>query len=194
MNEENYITPIHIRDYLFCPSLFYYKHIMGINEPTTESMEEGTREFTKDLERWEERKTLLNKKRIHVDKMLFNQTLVSSKYKVRGIVDTVFWSNNKLHILEIKTSESEKLFPDHLYQTAVYALIAEDVFREPVYKIIVFYKKSEKWFEKRFTYQLRHYTIRLIDKINKIIDLGDVPEHKWKNKCNSCFYRNLCHG
>jgi len=194
MNEENYITPIHIRDYLFCPSLFYYKHIMGINEPTTESMEEGTREFTKDLERWEERKTLLNKKRIHVDKMLFNQTLVSSKYKVRGIVDTVFWSNNKLHILEIKTSESEKLFPDHLYQTAVYALIAEDVFREPVYKIIVFYKKSEKWFEKRFTYQLRHYTIRLIDKINKIIDCGDVPVHKWKNKCLSCFYRNLCHG
>jgi len=194
MDEENYLTPIHIRDYLFCPSIFYYKHVVGVDEPVTESMEEGLRDHAGDLERWEERKTLLSRKRIHVDKMLFNLALVSPRYRIRGIVDTVYWSNSRLHVLEIKTSGSEKLFPDHLYQTAVYALMVEEEFRDPVYKIVVFYKKSGKWFERRFTPQLRQYTIKLVEKIHEIIEHGYMPEYRWMEKCTSCFYRKLCHG
>lgn len=194
MDEEHYITPIHIRDYLFCPSIFYYKHVLGIEEPVTESMEEGVREHSRDVERQEERKTLLNKKRIRVDKMLFGLALTSSRYRIRGIVDTVYWANNRLHVLEIKSSESEKLFPDHLYQTAVYALMVEEEFGEPVYKIIIFYKKSGKWFEKRFTPHLKQYTIKLVGKIHKILEYGEMPEHQMKNKCVSCFYRRFCHG
>ncbi len=194
MSEENYITPIHVRDYIFCPSIFYYKHILGISEPITESMDEGIREFTKDYERLNERKTLLNQKRIHVDKMLFNLSLTSPKYKVKGVADTIYWTNKKLHVLEIKVTESEKLFPDHLYQTAVYALLVEEEFREPVFKIIIFYKKSGKWFERRFTNQLRNYTIKIIEKIHRVIDYGEVPEHRWKDKCVSCFYKKYCHG
>lgn len=194
MDEENYLTPIHIRDYLFCPSIFYYKHVMGVDEPVTESMEEGLRDHARDLQRWEERKTLLSRKRIHVDRMLFNLALASPRYRIRGVVDTVYWSNSRLHVLEIKTSRSEKLFPDHLYQTAVYALMVEEEFKEPVYKIVVFYKKSGKWFERRFTSQLRQYTIKLVEKIHKVLEYGDMPEYRWMEKCMSCFYRKLCHG
>jgi len=194
MDEENYVTPIHVRDYLFCPSIFYYKHVVGVNEPVTDSMEEGLRDYAGDVERWEERKTLLSKKRIHVDRMLFNLALASQRYRVRGVVDTVYWINNRLHVLEIKVSESEKLFPDHLYQTAVYALMVEEEFREPVYKIVIFYKKSGRWFERRFTGQLRQYTVKLVEKIHGVLEHGYMPEYRWTRKCMSCFYRKLCHG
>ncbi|MDW8086354.1 MAG: PD-(D/E)XK nuclease family protein, partial [Ignisphaera sp.] len=133
--EERYITPTHIKDYLFCPSIFYYKYVIGIREPVTELMQEGVAEFARDRERFEERKTLLNQKRIRVDKMLFGIIVTSRKYGIVGVVDTLYWSNNKLHILEIKTSRSTKLHSDHLYQTSVYALAVEEEFGQPVYKV-----------------------------------------------------------
>ena len=195
MEEEgNYITPIHVRDYIFCPSIFYYKHILGIGEPVTELMQEGIREFTRDLERYEERKTLLARRRIRVDKMLFGVKVLSKKYMVSGIVDTIYWANNKLHVLEIKATGSKKLFPDHLYQTSIYALAVEDVFNQPVYKIAVFYKKSNTWFERRFTGQLRSYSINLVQRIHRALELREPPEPVMDKKCRSCFYRKFCHG
>lgn len=193
-DEIKYITPTHVRDYIFCPTLFYYKHITEINEPATELMQSGTKEFAKDLERYEERRTLLNQRRIRVDKMIFSIEVSSKKYGVAGVVDTIYWSNNKLYVLEIKTSESKKLFPSHLYQTSVYALMVEEEFGEPVYKIAIFYKKSNSWFEKRFTSQLRNYSIKLIERIHRIMDHGEIPEPRQSTKCKSCFYRRFCYG
>ncbi|MCF8884319.1 MAG: CRISPR-associated protein Cas4 [Nitrososphaerota archaeon] len=194
MEEEGYITPIHIKDYIFCPSIFYYKHVLGIGEPLTESMKEGVREFIKDSMRYQERETLLNQRRIRVDKMLFGVTVSSRKHKVVGVVDTVYWSKGKLNVLEIKTTESNKLFPDHLYQVAVYALAVEEEFNQPVYKIIIFYKKSNNWFEKRFTNQMRNYSVKLVLRIHEIMEKGEVPEPRFSAKCRSCFYKRFCYG
>ncbi|MEM1738402.1 MAG: CRISPR-associated protein Cas4 [Nitrososphaerota archaeon] len=192
--EERYITLMHVKDYIFCPSTFYYKYILGIREPVTELMQDGIREFTKDSDRYEERKTLLARKRIRVDKMLFGVEVSSKKYMISGVVDTIYWSNNKLHVLEIKAAESRKLFPNHLYQTSIYALAVEDVFNQPVYKIAVFYKKSNTWFERRFTSQLRRYSINLVQRIHRALELREPPEPVMDKKCRSCFYRKFCHG
>jgi len=193
MEEEWYITPIQVRDFIFCPTIFYYKYLVGIMEPKTEVMDEGLREFSKDLERWQERKTLLNQRRIHVDKMLFGYPITCRRYRLRGIVDTIYWSNNRLNVLEIKSSGSTKLYPDHLYQTAVYGLMVEEEFKQTVYKLIIFYKKSNKWFEKRFTNQLREYIEKTIEKVHRTLESGEVPEHRWGKKCVSCFYNKFCY-
>lgn len=194
MEEEGYyITPIHVRDYIFCPTIFYYKHVLGIKEPMTDLMLEGVAEFLKDSRRYEERKTLLSQRRIHVDKMIFGIPVFSKKYRVAGVADTIYWSNNRLHVLEIKATGSKKLFPDHLYQTSVYALAVEEEFRQPVYKIEIFYKKSGAWFERRFTSQLRRYSINLVQQIHKALESGEHPEPMISKKCKSCFYRKFCH-
>lgn len=193
MEEEWYITPLQVRDFIFCPTIFYYKYVVGMMEPTTEAMDEGLREFNKDLERWKERKTLLNQRRIHVDKMLFRYPITCRRYRLTGVVDTVYWSNNRLNVLEIKSSSSTKLYPDHLYQTATYGLMVEEEFKQTVYKLIIFYKKSNKWFEKRFTKQLREHVTKIVEKVHQILESGEVPEHRWSKKCISCFYNKLCY-
>ncbi|MCS7125534.1 MAG: PD-(D/E)XK nuclease family protein, partial [Aigarchaeota archaeon] len=136
MEEEQYITPVQIRDYVFCPTIFYYKHVIGLLEPLTEAMDEGLREFSKDASRWQERKTLLNSRRIRIDKMFFGYPITCRRYKLRGVVDTIYWSDNKLNVMEIKSGSSAKLYPDHLYQTATYALMVEEEFKQTVYKVI----------------------------------------------------------
>jgi hypothetical protein len=90
------------------PMLFYNKYVVGLLEPKTEIMLEGSREYLKDESRWRERKTLLNERRIKVDRMLFSHPLTSSKHKIHGVADTIFWSNHKMNVLEIKYSESSK--------------------------------------------------------------------------------------
>ena len=191
--EESFITPTHIKDYLFCPTLFYNKYVRGIIEPKTELMLKGTSEYMRDKGRWMERKTLLRDRRLKVDRMVFAKPLTSRKYRIHGVADTIFWINRKMNVLEIKYGGSPKLFRDHLYQTAAYALMAEEEFKQPAYKLIIFYKKEGKWFERRFTAQLRSHLIKIIEEIWKVLEGGVIPEFKPKRMCGSCWYRRFCY-
>jgi len=191
--EEEFITPTHVKEYVFCPMLFYSKYVVGLLEPKTEMMLEGSREYLRDEIRWRERKTLLNERRIKVDRMLFSYPLTSRKYRIHGIADTIFWTNQKMNILEIKYGESLSLSRNHLYQTAAYALMAEEEFRQPAYKIVLYYKAGRKWIERRFTVQLRTHVIRIIERIWEILNGKVIPEPKLRTACSSCWYRHFCH-
>jgi len=191
--EQEFITPIHVRDYIFCPALFYHKHVVGLLEPRTEIMLEGSREYLRDESRWMERKTLLNERRIKADRMLFSYPLTSKRYRIHGIADTIFWVNHKMNILEIKYGRSMGPFRDHLYQAAAYALMAEEEFSQPAYKIILFYKTHRKWIERRFTIQLRAYLVKVLERIWEILEGRTIPEPKPKTPCISCWYRRFCY-
>jgi len=191
--EQEFITPTHVKEYVFCPMLFYNKYVVGLLEPKTEIMLEGSREYLKDESRWRERKTLLNERRIKVDRMLFSYPLTSRKHRIHGIADTIFWANHKMNILEIKYGESLGISRNHLYQAAAYALMAEEVFRQPAYKIILFYKTRRRWIERRFTMQLRAHIISVIERIWEILEGKVVPEPRLRAVCISCWYRRFCH-
>ncbi|MEM2741479.1 MAG: hypothetical protein QXD95_04960, partial [Nitrososphaeria archaeon] len=100
--EETYITPLHIRDYLYCPTILYQKHVRRIMEPETQMMINGKEEYEKYKETAKRRKSILGEIRIQAEKTLFSVPLKSEKYKVVGIADAIYWTNNKMHILEIK--------------------------------------------------------------------------------------------
>jgi CRISPR-associated exonuclease Cas4 len=191
--EQEFITPIHVRDYIFCPALFYHKYVVGLLEPRTEMMLEGSLEYLRDESRWMERKTLLNERRIKADRMLFSYPLTSKRYRIHGIADTIFWVNHKMNILEIKYGRSLGPFRDHLYQTAAYALMAEEEFSQPAYKIILFYKNHRRWIERRFTIQLRTYLVKVLERIWEILEGRTIPEPKPKAPCTSCWYRRFCY-
>lgn len=191
--EETYITPIHVRDYLFCPTILYNKYVKRIIEPETAMMEKGREEYERDKKGLKRRESILGDKRIKAEKIIFEAPLKSRKYGVMGVADIIYWKDNKLHIVEIKYSKAKKPFPDHIYQTATYAIMAEETLKQKVYKIILYYKYSKLWYERRFTGQLKNYTIKIIEKTRKILKGEIIPEVKWKRKCSSCWYRRICY-
>ena len=192
-DSEIYITPIHIRDYFFCPAILYNKYVRGIREPETEMMKDGVERYKSDHVGFKRRKTLLGKKRMKIEKALFSLPLRSRVYRMYGIVDALYWINGRMHVLEIKYSDLRKPFPDHIYQAAAYALMAEEEFGQPAYKIAIYYEKSNYWFEKRLTDQLRRYTATIIKRVWRILSGKEIPEIKWKRKCESCWYLKICH-
>jgi len=191
--EETYITPIHVRDYLFCPTILYNKYVKRIIEPETVMMEKGREEYERDKKGLKRRESILGDKRIKAEKIIFEAPLKSRKYGVMGVADIIYWKDNKLHIVEIKYSKAKKPFPDHIYQTATYAIMAEETLKQKVYKIILYYKYSKLWYERRFTGQLKNYTIKIIEKTRKILNGEIIPKTKWKRKCKSCWYNKICH-
>jgi len=193
MGVEEYITPTHVRDYVFCPSLFYYKYVLGIEEPVTELMKSGIEAYLRDSRGWEERRTLLNERRLKADKTLFSQPLTSRRYRIHGVVDTIFWLGGRMNILEIKYGESTGPFRSHLYQTASYALMAEEEFHQPAHKIILFYARQRIWIERRFTNQLRQHLIWIIGRIWRMLDGREIPEPtRGRSACQGCWYRRIC--
>jgi len=193
MLDEYYITPIHIKEYIFCPSILYNKYVMKIVEPITEMMRDGKEGYERDRMGLKRRESILGDKRIKADKIIFSRWLKSEKYRIAGIVDCIYWINNKMNILEIKYSKAKKPYPDHIYQAAAYALMAEEEFKQPVYKIIIYYKYSKLWYERRFTNQLRRYVIKIVEDIRKILDGDEIPTPKLSRKCMSCWYSRICH-
>jgi len=191
--EERYITPLQVRDYIFCPTILYQKHVRRIMEPETEMMKEGKEEYEKDKAGAERRKSILGEVRIEAEKVLFGVPLKSEKYMIMGVADAIYWKNGKMHILEIKYGDVKKPYPDHILQTATYAIMAEETLKQTAYKIVLYYKQSKLWYERTLTKQLKNYAIKIIQKTHEIIDGKIIPQTKWTNKCKTCWYSRICH-
>jgi CRISPR-associated exonuclease Cas4 len=191
--EERYITPLQVRDYIFCPTILYQKYVRRIMEPETEMMKEGKEEYEKDKAGAERRKSILGEVRIEAEKVLFEVPLKSEKYKIMGVADAIYWKNGKMHILEIKYGNVKKPYPDHILQATTYAIMAEETLKQTAYKIVLYYKQSKLWHETTLTKQLKNYTTKIIQKTHEIIDGKVVPQTKWTNKCKTCWYNRICH-
>ncbi|MCC6019342.1 MAG: Dna2/Cas4 domain-containing protein, partial [Candidatus Verstraetearchaeota archaeon] len=96
-------------------------------------------------------------------------------------------------ILEIKYGDVKKPYPDHILQTATYAIMAEETLKQTAYKIVLYYKQSKLWHERTLTKQLKNYSIKIIQKTHEIIDGKIIPQTKWTNKCKTCWYNRICH-
>ena len=191
--DEFYITSTEIRDYLFCPVILYNKHVRRIMEPMTVMMKEGKERFEEDRRMGRRRITLLGKRKIKPDKILYAQPVGSKRLGVYGIADVIFWIGKRGYIVEIKDSNLRKAPPDHLYQAVAYALMAEETFNTVIHKVYIYYTRSDTWIERRLSRQIREYTVSIIKRIRRIMSGREIPEIKLKKKCRSCWYNRICH-
>jgi len=193
MSEEiHLITGTMVKDYMFCPTIFYYKHISRIYEPETEMMRSGKEAF-KDIESkskaW---KTLLGRRRVKPDKVIYSAQVYSSKYDCSGIIDVVYWIGRKCNVVEIKESDLRKPDKSHIYQSAIYALMAEETFATNVSHIEIYYTLSDVYSRLRFSHGIRRYAKSILSKISRIMLGDEAPPPRFSRKCRTCWYRSIC--
>ena len=187
-----FITGTMIKDYMFCPTIFYYKHIMRIYEPETEMMRSGRRIFEEIERKADTWKTLLGMRKIKPDRVIYSAKVYSSKYGLAGIIDIVYWAGGKCHVLEVKDSDLKKPEMSHIYQTAIYALMAEETFSTTVVFLEIYYTLSQSYHKYRFTSGVRRYSVSILNKIKGIISGHFIPEPRFSRKCHSCWYKSEC--
>jgi len=186
------LTPSHIIEYLFCPRFTYFEYVLGIPQ-----YEEKHYKVMKGRN-MHEIKLIRNKdylrKRIGVQEKYLEQYL-SNKY-LRGIVDEVLLlKDGTMAPLDYKFAKYEgKIYKTYKTQLSCYAVLIEDNFRKKVNKgFLVYVRSKNKLVEIEIGESDKKEVRNAIAGIMKIIGENYYPGGtKYKTKCITCTYRNIC--
>lgn len=186
------ITPSHIIEFLYCPRYIYFQYVLEI--PQHEE------KFFKAMKGREIHKLKLSenigylRKRIGVKEKKLDVYLAFNN--LRGIVDEVFFlEDGTAAPLDYKYAVyKDKVFSTYKTQLHCYAYLIENNFRVKVEKgFIVYIRSKNKLVTVPVTAKNLDNIAFLIEEIQKIIGGNEFPKAtKYKSKCNSCTFRNLC--
>ncbi|MGQ9782284.1 MAG: CRISPR-associated protein Cas4 [Nitrososphaeria archaeon] len=190
--EPEFVPAKWIEIYHYCPKIIYYMGVLGVKERETEYMAEGKSEQESEEKKEERRITLLAKRKERVLKRWMNLKLFSEKLGIRGEVDFIAQTENGTKIVEIKHTAANKLIHGYLYQTASYAMLAEEALKIPIRSMIIHYTKSDKTFEVNLTDEIRDHVKWTTRKIKDIIEKEKPPKVQKIKECRGCGYYKIC--
>ena len=186
------LTPSHIIEYLFCPRFTYFEHVLSIPQ-----YEEKLYKVQKGRE-VHERKTEVNadylRKKIGVQDKLLNQYLTNDF--LRGEVDEVlFLEKGKAAPLDYKFAiYKDRIFDTYKTQLFCYALLIEDNFDVKVEKGYLVYTRSKNKLVEIAISEQDKNSVKVISKaVLAVIKDNFYPKAtKYKKRCLTCTYRNIC--
>ncbi|WP_244834961.1 CRISPR-associated protein Cas4 [Clostridium sp. BJN0001] len=190
---ENYIMPSDIIEFMYCKRFTYF-----INNLNIRQYEE--KRFKVQIGRdkhLDKKNTTANiiRKRIGGVSKEQEKYLISKKYKIKGIVDEIYFLNDGTYApLDYKFAEyKEKEFETYRLQMALYSLLIEEIYNTKVKKFFIVYMRSKNLLkESEFDDKLRKKIVKNIKSYNKVIN-GFYPAATGsKARCIDCCYRNIC--
>lgn len=186
------ITPSHIIEYLYCPRFTYFEYVLCIPqyEDRHYKVEKGRQVHDSKLE---QNKDYL-RKRIGVIEKYSDQYLINKL--LRGKVDEVLLLNDgSMAPLDYKFAKFEdRIYETYRTQIECYAVLIEENFNKEVNKgFLVYTRSSNKLVEVEITESAKSDIRRVCNEVNEIITQNYFPNAtKYKQRCTSCTYRNIC--
>lgn len=186
------ITPSHIIEYLFCPRFTYFEYVLRIPQHE-EKYFKVTQGRALHEKKARENMSYL-RKRIGATSKQGNQYLTNEL--LRGEVDEVLTlSDGTMAPLDFKFAKfNEKIYETYKTQIYCYAWLIESNYNLPVRKGYLVYTRSKN---KLVEVKIEEEHIRKVKNaaksIRTIITQNKYPKAtKYKKKCLSCTYRNIC--
>jgi len=186
------ITPSHIIEYLFCPRFTYFEYVLRIpqQEDKFYKVQKGRQIH--------ENKTLQNadylRERIGVIEKLQNQYLTNDY--LRGEVDEVLTLNDGTQApLDYKFAQyKDKVYDTYKTQLYCYAILIEGNFGKEVNRGYIIYTRSKnRLIEVNITASNKDKVKKDAENIIDIISNNRYPKAtRYKKRCITCTYRNVC--
>ncbi len=142
-------------------------------------------------------KTVLGRRKIRYDEILFSVNLYSERYNLSGVVDAIYRIGNIYRVLEIKNTSLYGDIPlDHLLQGVTYAVMVEDVWGVKIDRIDFYYIENDVYTSKPFNRYLKALWMRRYKRLIKVLYGLESPRvSRERAKCISCFYfKRFCLG
>ena len=186
------LTPSQIIEYLFCPRFTYFEYVLGIPQYEEKNFKVMKGRDIHDLKA--NQNTDYLRKKIGVTGKLVNQYLTNDW--LRGEVDEVLTLNDgTMAPLDFKFAEyKERIFETYKTQIYCYALLIEDNFGKKVNKgYLVYVRSRNKLVEIEVDNKSKEKVKQAAENIFEIIGKNFYPNGtKYKKRCVSCTYQNLC--
>lgn len=188
------ITPSVVIEYVYCPRFLFFMHSLGI--PQREELRLKVLKGRQVHKQRETTNTGYLRKKIDCVRKDISVYLASPKLGVRGIVDEVlFLKDGTLSPLDYKyTFFTEYIFKTHKIQSALYALLIQEIYRKPVKRGFICYVRSNNAL-KQIDYSDDDFkkAIFIVNEIFDILLKGFFPRKtNYPNRCIDCTYRNIC--
>jgi len=186
------VTPSHIIEYLFCPRFTYFEYVAGIPQFEERHFKVVKGRNIHDLKMIRNKEYL--RKRIGVidkyeDRYLTNNIL-------RGKVDEVLvLDDGTMAPLDYKFAKyNDRVFQTYLTQLYCYALLIEDNFNTKVNKGYLIYVRSKnKLVDVKIETSDKVKVVETANAVINIIENNYYPKAtKYKKRCVTCTYRNIC--
>lgn len=186
------LTPSHIIEYLFCPRFTYFEYVLRIPQYEEKDYKVMRGRNLHD-QRLEQNKDYLRRRLGVVDKHL-DQYLTNDL--IRGRIDEVLvLANGELAPLDYKFAEyKDRVYETYQTQLFCYAWLIEDNFGKPVEKGFLVYTRSKnRVIEVPISADDVDEVKKAAAAIFQIIDQNFYPKAtRYKARCVTCTYRNLC--
>ncbi len=194
MNDEFYIWPQDVLEYLYCPRFTYYERVLKIPQHEELRYKVLLGRELHDLRATRDREYL--RKRLGVQKKMVNVELASPNMHLKGIVDEVlFFSDGTASPLDYKFAEWKgKIFKTLFYQSMIYAVLIEELIKAPVRRGFIVYTRSSNHVEEiKYPEDKKERVKLLVDDVLDIIQNCTYPAVKASpRKCADCTYANIC--
>lgn len=188
------LTVTHVLQYLYCPRFTYYEHMLMVPQ-RQERRWKVRRGREVHAERQKVNPTYLRKK-IGVVKRQFDVPLSSESLGLHGIADEVLTlADGTLAPLDYKfTTKPRRTYRTHRYQAALYGLLIQQTFDQPVHRAFLCYTRTHHQLE---TLPLTTATFRraetILSEVREVLSTGGLPvATPYPNRCQDCCYRNIC--
>jgi CRISPR-associated exonuclease Cas4 len=186
------VTPSHIIEYLFCPRFTWFEYVLAIPQYEGRHFKVEKGRNVHDL-KLEQNKEYL-RKRIGVKQKWTDQYLTNEL--MRGKIDEVLLlADGSMAPLDYKFAQyKEKIYSTYKTQLFCYAWLIEENFRKPVKKGFLVYTRSRnKLIEVEISENDKQEVKKCVNEINTIVDGNVYPKAtKYKKRCLTCTYRNIC--
>jgi CRISPR-associated exonuclease Cas4 len=186
------LTPSHIIEYLFCPRFTYFEYVLCIpqHEEANYLVTRGRNLHDSKLE---QNKDYL-RRRLGVVVKRLDEYLTNSF--IRGRMDEILTLNDgTMAPLDYKFAEyKDKIYDTYKTQLFCYAWLIEENFGVKVNKGFLVYTRSKnKVVEVTITDADKGKVMTAATEIFNIIDQNRYPKAtKYKARCVTCTYRNIC--
>lgn len=186
------LTPSHIIQFLYCPRFTYFEYVLTIPQYETKHYKVMRGRQLHD-ERLEQNKGYLRRRlgvvSRHDDQYLTNELL-------RGRIDEVLeLQDGTMAPLDYKFAQyKDQVFNTYKTQLFCYAWLIEENFGRPVNRGYLVYTRSQnKVVEIPVTEEDKAAVRSAAGSIQRIIDRNIYPKAtKYKKRCLTCTYRNIC--
>jgi CRISPR-associated exonuclease Cas4 len=186
------VTPSHIIEYLFCPRFTWFEYVLGIPqyEERFYKVEKGRN--IHELKLVSNRDYL--RKKIGAIKKYTDQYLTNDF--LRGKVDEVVeLKDRSMAPLDYKFARYEgRIYNTYKTQLYCYATLIEDNFNKEVFRgFLVYVRSKNKLIEVKIDQKDKDNVKQVAGEINAIICENFFPKAtKFKSRCVTCTYRNIC--
>lgn len=179
-----------VKQFIYCPRIIYFTYLMPVERRITRKMAYG-KESHAELDRLERRRGF-RAYRLEEAERRFHVPLASDRLGMRGILDMLLVSPGGYFPVEFKDT-SRRPGLNHKYQLVAYAMLVEEVYRQPVREGYIYLIPAQKAIVIPITQGMRDFVRSAVSKIEEMVLTEKIPAITREiRKCVDCEWRNYC--